>query len=81
MKIRRGKIADLNECIKIGKVPELHYLYKSSDKMAKRYLKEYIVNGYLVLAEENGKIAGFISGEPMRDNHYWIDALVVKKEM
>jgi len=81
MKIRKATIKDLDECVKISHIPEFSYLYEVSNSKAKKYLRNYIDKGLLLVAEEDNHIAGFISGEFMLGNFVWVDAITVKKEM
>lgn len=80
MNIRKAVMSDLEKCIKIGKIPELAYLQKLSSNEAKKYLKEFLDNGILIVAEENGEIIGFLNAEYMLGNFVWIDGIAVKKE-
>jgi ribosomal protein S18 acetylase RimI-like enzyme len=81
MKIRKATIKDLDECVKISHIPEFSYMYSISDSKAKKYLRNYINKGILLVAEENNHVLGFISGEFMLGNFVWIDAITVKKEV
>ncbi len=81
MKIRKATIKDLDECVKISHIPEFSYTYKISDSKAKKYLRNYINKGVLLVAEEDNHILGFISGEFMLGDFVWVDAITIKKEM
>jgi hypothetical protein len=59
MKIRKGKIADTNQCFKLTKTPE--FIFPGQDDFTKKYLKDFIEKGEFLVAEDKNEILGFIS--------------------
>ena len=84
MKIRRGKISDLNELYKLLNKPKELQSGASGTGYSKPWIIVYIKNkkNYLTLiAEENGEIAGFILAEISKERKSsFLTDLFVKKE-
>ena len=74
MIIRKAQINDFAECVAISDIPEF------STKVDKEYLKGFLENGILIVAEDNKKLVGFVAGEFMLGDFVWVDAITVKKE-
>ena len=80
MIIRKAGKKDLDECVKMGKIPEFSYVAKATPEEAKKYFDKYIEKGIFLIAEENKEIIGFITGEFMLGDFVWIDALTVRED-
>ena len=81
MRIRKATKKDLPACAKMSRIPEFTYLYRVSDKKAVAYLKEYVDEGFMLVAEEKGRVMGFMIAEPMLGSFSFVDVIVVAAEM
>lgn len=77
MIIRKAKKDDIKEVIKLTKIPELDNPKSGSNLESFKYFQEYMGKGIFLVAEEDGKIVGFITGEFMLGSYIYIDVLSV----
>ena len=77
IKIRRAKSSDIGACYELTHTPE--FIFPGDRRYVKRYIGDFIEKGIFFVAEENGKIAGFISAQITIAKNLWIDMLVVDK--
>jgi ribosomal protein S18 acetylase RimI-like enzyme len=78
LKIRKAKFGDINTLVKLTKTPE--FIFPGGSDFAKKYLKDFIQRGIFFVAEENKKVAGFVSAQITLGKELWIDMLVVDKK-
>lgn len=64
--IRPAAIADIPECEKLAHDPFLRF--PTGGYPDANYLKEYISDHYFLVAEQGGKIVGWILGEPLKSH-------------
>ena len=80
MRIRKGNLKDIPDCIRLCKIPEFPYLAKLSALQAKQYLKESVRKGIFLVAEEKQGIICLVFGEPLLHRFAWLDGLSVDKK-
>ncbi len=81
MIIRAAKKQDIDSVITLTKIPEFDNPNSTNNIESQDYFKEYIAKGIFLVAEENDKIVGFITGEFMLGSYVYIDALSVDPKM
>jgi len=80
MKIIKATKDDLDHCTAISHIREFSFAYKATDSQVKNYLSEFLKRGILLVAKDQGKVAGFIAAEYTLGRFVWVDALVVDKK-
>jgi ribosomal protein S18 acetylase RimI-like enzyme len=80
VKIRLAKIEDCEECYKLSRIEELRPA--GSDFISKGYFELFVdENKMFFVAEESGKIVGYILGEPMKGNLAHLGLLTVDQTL
>lgn len=77
--IRKATGKDIAACAALSNIPEFTFLQDASLEDACAYLQEFLDYGILLVAEEDGQVLGFITGEFMLGKVVWVDAFTVKE--
>jgi len=75
MKIRKARLEDISKCVKLSKIREFRF---GGEFPGKKYLTDSL-GGLFLVAEEKGKILGFVLGFKLTKNEVFLDSLVVDK--
>ena len=78
MLIRKAHLKDISQCVALSKIKE--FKIPTNQFPNKPYLKDSLEQGLFFVAEESGKISGFILGFKLTQKEVYLDLLTVKKE-
>jgi len=81
MEIQEATEKDLDFCVTLSHIPEFTSLHNASDAEAKAYLRAFLEEGILLVAEDQSQIIGFVAAEYNLSNFVWLDGIVVKEEL